>query len=323
MTNNKEPLFKVGTVCMLSKDWGYKSTTAKAFHKDRDYEKLFSIWKYNIARTGEALRFLAERDSHFHFFRVSSSLFPLATLNDELYSIYLEKLQEWTPLFDSISEDVKKLSPHFRIVTHPGQFCVPNSKSANVTKNSLRELEYHALFMEKFKMPWSINIHLPGKDSDSSARMVSVVNTSFSPTLRKHLSLENDEKSSNLQKIVEVCSLTNLLVCYDVHHEAVNRTFQGLQYYLDLPSADTLDFIEKGWRSNLNLTPAFHLSNRLVENSVKGHACAHSDLLYEDGNSAVIPLFQRGWALEAECKEKHTGVVHFISELSKKNKIAA
>lgn len=316
-----EPKFKVGTVCMLSKDWGYKSTTAKAFNKDRDFTKLFSIWKYNIERTGEALHFLADRDPHFHFFRVSSSIFPLATLNDELYSIYLEKLQEWTPLFDDISLSVLSKSPHFRIVTHPGQFCVPNSTNVSVVKNSLRELEYHCLFMEKFKMPWSINIHVSGKDSASAERMVSVANKDLPERTRLHLSLENDEKSSNLEKILSVCQKTSLLPCYDIHHEAVNRTFRGSDYYLDLPNYDILDFIEKRWMDNLSLKPAFHLSNRLVVDSVKGPACAHSDFLYEESNSVTIPLFERGWALEAECKEKHDGVVHFIETLTKKNKI--
>lgn len=318
-----EPQFKVGTVCMLSKDWGYKSTTAKAFKKDRDFTKLFSIWKYNIERTGEALHFLADRDPHFHFFRVSSSLFPLATLNDELYSIYLEKLQEWTPLFDSISSSVLAKSRHFRIVTHPGQFCVPNSRSANVVKNSLRELEYHCLFMEKFEMPWSVNIHVPGKDEASADRMVSIANSEFSETLNRHISLENDEKSSNLEKILSVCHRTRLLPCYDIHHEAVYRTFYGSQYYLDLPNNDILNFIEQRWMRNLQLKPAFHLSNRLIVDSIKGPACAHSDFLYEDSNSVTIPLFERGWALEAECKEKHDGVVHFMESLAKKNKIAA
>jgi UV DNA damage repair endonuclease len=171
--------------------------------------------------------------------------------------------------------------------------------------------------MESFGLPWSINVHLSGKDSDAKDRMIFTLSNDLDRHTVSHLSLENDEKSSSLSTVCDAASKTGCLVTFDVHHEAVNRTFLGQEYKLQLCDQDTIEFIEKGWRDNLDLTPAFHLSNRLEVDSVKGKACAHSDYFYEEDNKCILPLLERGWALECEAKKKFPAAKQLLGDLLK------
>jgi UV DNA damage repair endonuclease len=309
--------FLIGTCCMIDENFSYRSITAKSFFKNRDYDNLISIWRSNLEKTREGLLFLASQDPHFHFFRLSSSLFPLATLNDEMWQIYLSYAGEMIARCRAIGDEVKALSPNFRIVTHPGQFCVLNSKTQKVIENSIREIRYHVLFMEAFGLPWSINVHLSGKDGDAKDRMIFTLKNDIDTYTVSHLSLENDEKSSSLDTVCEAAAETGCLVTFDVHHEAVNRTFKNLPYKLEICSDDKIQFIESGWKNNLGLTPAFHLSNRLEKDSVRGKACAHSNFFYEEDNKCILPLLERGWCLEAEAKAKLPAGKQLLADLLK------
>ena len=313
--------FRLGTCCMIDNDFSYRSTTATAFRKYRDYGKLWDIWKNNIDKTGEALEILSDLPELYHFFRVSSSLFPLATLEDaELNSFWNDKLPEIKSKLKVIGQKILLKSPHFRIVTHPGQFCVPNSKNPKVVQNSINELEYHYEFMDAIGIPFSINIHLSGKDPESPNRMINHYRDYFSDRLKRVLSLENDEKSSSIKTIIDVSHKTGCLVCYDIHHEAVHRTFNDKEYYFEILSEDDNLFIEEGW-SKLGMKPTMHLSNRLHLDSKKGPACAHSDYFYDSENWKVLYYLERGWDIEMEAKHKLPATKGFVDSLINMNKI--
>jgi len=316
------PSFKLGTCCMIDSDFGYRSTTKTSFMKNKDFNKLWEIWEHNINRTEEALNILCNLESHYHFFRVSSSLFPLATLDDqEIDSFWKDKLPIIKNKISEIGSRILLRSPHFRIVTHPGQFCVPNSKNPQVVQNSIKELQYHYDFMEPFGIPFSINIHLSGKDSESPSRMINTYTNYLSDHLRKVISLENDEKSSSIKTILEVSDKVDCLVCYDIHHEAVFRTFNGEKYYFEILTEDQNNFIEKKWSDKLGLKPTMHLSNRLNRDSIKGDACAHSDFFYDSENWKVLHYLERGWDIEMEAKEKLPATQNFMESLSNMNQI--
>ena len=315
-------LFKLGTCCMIDSDFSYRSTTRTAFLKYKDFHKLWEIWEHNIHKTEEALNTLCELDSHYHFFRVSSSLFPLATLdNEEINSFWNHKLPIIKKMISEIGAKILLKSPHFRIVTHPGQFCVPNSKNPEVIQNSIKELQYHYDFMEAFKIPFSINIHLSGKDSESPNRMINTFNNYLSDDLKKVISLENDEKSSSIYTILDVSDKVDCLVCYDIHHEAVFRTFNGKEYYFEILNEDQNVFIEKKWKDKLNLKPTMHISNRLNIDSIKGNACAHSNHFYDSENWKVLHYLYRGWDLEMEAKDKLPATKSFMESMIQMNNI--
>ena len=313
--------FKLGTCCMIDSDFGYRSTTRTAFLKYKDYDKLWEIWEHNIRKTEEALNILSDLDEHYHFFRVSSSLFPLATLdNEEINSFWLDKLPLIKKMISEIGAKILLKSPNFRIVTHPGQFCVPNSKNPEVVKNSIKELQYHYDFMEPFGIPFSINVHLSGKDPLAKDRMITNANNDFPDHIKRILSLENDEKCTSIRDIIDVSKKTGLLVCYDIHHEAVYRTFNGQPYFFEILEEDLNSYIEGIW-SNIGMKPTMHLSNRLNLDSIKGNACAHSNHFYDSENWKVLHYLYRGWDLEMEAKDKLPATKQFMESMIKMNTI--
>ena len=284
--SEKSVTFKLGTCCMIDSNFGYKSTTRTSFLKNKDYKKLVSIWRHNLQKTREAFEYLLNQPPVYHYFRVSSSLFPLNTLP--------ETKQYWSDWFrdegattcNEIGNYVFQRDPNFRAVTHPNQFVVVNSKSEKVYQSAVEELEATYKLMTELKLPYNINLHLAGKDADAKSR--SVRNHKKLPShLASVLSYENDEKSSSIEDVLQVCEETGALPCFDVHHEAVYNTFKNLPYELPLLPEEQLLRIESLWKRT-NLSPTFHVSNRLELNSVKGKACAHSDYLYEEKNSVLL-----------------------------------
>lgn len=311
--------YRLGTCCMLDVNFGYSSMTAASWNKNKDLDKLWSIWLANINKTQEAIDHLVSLPEVYHFFRVSSSLFPLATLDDPvLQDFWFEKLPIIQTKLLEIGKKTLAVSPNFRIVTHPGQFCVPNSKNPRVVENSIRELNYHYDFMKAFSIPFSINIHLSGKDSDNPNRMLNVYNNYLSDGLRKTLSLENDEKSSSISDLLNVSCKCDILICYDIHHEAVNRTFKGEPYYFSTLSEEDACFIESTWKNKLDLPPTMHISNRANVDSVRMPACAHSDWFYDTENTKLLWFLERGWDCEMEAKQKLPSIKKFITDYVQK-----
>ena len=307
--------FKLATCCMIDKNFGYKSTTKKAFLKNKDYKKLVSIWTHNIHKTKEAFNFLLNQPEVYHYFRVSSSIFPLSTLPEVEQYFYDWFESDGKKLTNDIGKSVLDIDNNFRAVVHPDQFVVVNSKKDSVVQNSIRELEITYLFMENLKIPYNINIHLSGKDPDAKKR--SILNHKKLPShLAKMISYENDEKSSCIEDILFVCEETEALPCFDIHHEAVFQTFYNQEYKLQTLSDKNISRIEALWKRT-NLSPTFHVSNRLEKNSTKGKACAHSDFLYEKDNDALLPLLKKGWYCEIEAKAKFPAVQQFYENFCK------
>jgi UV DNA damage endonuclease len=312
---------KFATVCLLGdiegrEHFGYKKITRTSFLKNKDFVSLKNLWISNIEKTREALLFLSSQPEQYHFFRISSDLFPLATL-PEVIPFYKSEIVSLQQRIQEIGNEIKTVSPSFRLVTHPGQFCVPNSVHSHVVHNAIMELKYHYDFMSAFNMPFSINIHCSGKGKEAKDRMVSVLQNDMPQEIKRVLSLENDEKCSSIAEIIDVCSKTDVMPCFDIHHEAVNETFNGSEVYeYRILSDDQCKFIEDSWRRNINLTPTMHISNRLNQGSLKNLACAHSDFLYESQNYKLLHYINHGWDIEVEAKAKFPAVQKFYEHWS-------
>lgn len=156
-------------------------------------------------------------DLNIHSFRLSSGLLPLWDQNSQMIKddeILVNKLARLGNLF---------IDNGIRVTTHPGQFTVLSSDNANVVKNSITELEYHAWVFDAMGLPLSsyaaINIH--GGKANRSANIVSVVR-SLPDNVRFRLTLENDEKCYNVPQLLEVHDRCGVPVVFDSHHFTFN-----------------------------------------------------------------------------------------------------
>ena len=174
-----------------------------------------SIWINNVNNLYKNLKQIIK--DGYKVFRVSSGLFPLADeLKDKLSSNdkVLEKLKE-------IGNLVK--SSNIRLTCHPDQFCVLSSDSEQVRNNSIKILEHHTWIFDKMQLDnspfYAINIH-GGKRGNLEILINSINN--LNSNVKSRLSLENDEKSYNIEELYEVYNQTGVPLVFDSHHHVFN-----------------------------------------------------------------------------------------------------
>ena len=111
-------------------------------------------------------------------YRISSDLFPLATLPEAnlSFDILPDKDRIYAE-FKRGAEIIKK--NNLRCSTHPDQFVVPASATKTVVEKSIVELKNHASIMDLFGLPQSyespINIHMncyKGNTKDIAKRFI-------------------------------------------------------------------------------------------------------------------------------------------------------
>jgi UV DNA damage endonuclease len=150
--------------------------------------------------------------------RIGSDIIPFASHQDVVF--------DWNNLFGShlvkIGEKIKSIG--LRVSMHPGQYTVLNSPHENVVIDSVRDLAWHADFLDTLNVGSSskIVLHIGGIYKDKSASISRFIdNFSRLPTnIQKRIVLENDEKNYNIEDVLDVCAKLNVPAVLDVfHHE--------------------------------------------------------------------------------------------------------
>jgi UV DNA damage endonuclease len=238
--------------------------------------------------------------------RVSSSLFPLFDKVDKK----LAENPETDLLFAKIG--LMALSNKVRITTHPGQFTVISSDSADVVDKSIRELEYHAWMFDKMGLPktpyYSINIH-GGKGNRREQLMAGI--SRLNGSARRRLTLENCEFAYSVKDLEPIARDMRIPICFDSHHHRFNTG--------GLSGKEAMAIAVDTWLPGIK--PMTHLSNSKPEYAANAPATKlrqHSDYLYE------IPDYQldannRGLIdIEIEAKMKNLAILKAVDDLGLK-----
>ena len=114
----------------------------------------------------------------------------------------------------------KSIEYNISLTTHPDQFCLLSSLRDEVNQSSLQYLERQAKLAHLMNIQ-AMNIHGGAKTNgeDEHYRIFHDVLSQASTEVRNLLTLENDEKSYNLETILNWCEKENLSCTYDAHHE--------------------------------------------------------------------------------------------------------
>src|ERR1044072_279444 len=100
--------------------------------------------------------------NHIHFFRISSDVIPFAS--HPICDV------NWSQVFKAELEEIGDFinKNNVRVSMHPDQFIILNSKSQDIVKNSIRELQYHCKLLDKMNLSSSakIQIHIGGVYGD-------------------------------------------------------------------------------------------------------------------------------------------------------------
>jgi UV DNA damage endonuclease len=293
----KTTLPYLGLVCITSdKQVRFRTMTRTRYLKlslsDRE-SALSELYRHNLQRLHDALSFCEQ--NKIQLYRMSSALFPLSDLEDEIGANILETM---SADLATIGERANALS--IRIVLHPDQFVVLSSDSPEVVQASINNLAGHARILDLLglpRSPWSLmNIH--GGKSQRPEQLVKVI-SELPENIKSRLTLENDEYAYSSEEILAVCQQGGVPMVFDAHHHICH---ENLDSY-DHPSVASMFYAARETWTNPDWQ-LVHISNgEQAFNDRK-----HSDLITDMPNV----YHQAPW-IEIEAKQKEEAIAHLRS----------
>jgi len=190
--------------------------------------------KSNLRTIHKSIELCARRGWNY---RIGSDIVPLATLPEFMADAGVQKVLA-DPDVSRWCDSILNLTAQtgVRCSMHPDQFVVPASANENTAVNSIHDLEYHALIMDRFGLPKShqspINIHMNcfiGNRDDIFKRFMCVFNR-LSDGVRSRLTLENEDKlnSWSVQTLTKYFKGTGIPITYDnLHHKCNPDNLDG------------------------------------------------------------------------------------------------
>ena len=259
------------------------------------FDKLLELYRYNLEVLFGALEFCTTQN--IGIYRLTSDLFPMADLGDGIGFEVLETLKARMATFGPESH-----RRSVRVVIHPDQFVVLNSTSAQIVRNSMRTLWYHAHILDALNLPrssWTVmNIH--GGKGGRSAQMVEIIRD-LPDNIRSRLTLENDEYTYSAEKTAQICREAGVSMVFDVHHHIVYHKLTQL----DDPSIEAaVQMARATW------TPPEWQLVHLSSGKTGLHDAKHHELILE-----FPEAFRRVGFVEVEAKAKEFAIQDLQAQL--------
>ena len=198
-----------------------------------------------------------------YFFRIASSVVPLAS--HEAFTL------DWRTHFAAELAEIRTFvdDNNLRLSMHPGQYTVLNAPRPEVVQKAVRELEYHADFLDAVDpAQGTMTLHVGGAYGDKAASLGRFAEnfTRLSPNAQKRLTLENDDRTYTAGEVLKLCEKLGVPMIFDFWHHKLNPTAETWDAELDA----LLPHIVDTWGERV---PKFHLS------SARGLGTAHADLI--------------------------------------------
>lgn len=215
---------RFGLCCLFVKEpVNFRTTTAKilsALAREDQLFKLSGICSHNAHNLYLALH--AVRRLGIGAFRIMSPLFPRMTHPQVGYN--LSDLPDGSTIEDKLFK-IRTFAQQnkIRLSFHPDQFVVLSSPHSSVVASSIRELVYQGQLAEAVGAE-VINIHAGGVYGDKLLALKRFVEVfaDLPETVKRRLTLENDDQSYTVQDLLPVCERFSIPLVYDVHHHRCN-----------------------------------------------------------------------------------------------------
>lgn len=310
-----ENKWKLATCCMFDSEpldemnMGTCTLTSAKKDPQKAINKAFA----NSAKLVQVMTFLSAQKPELRYFRVSSELFPCYTA-PEIRPYYSQVESELGAIL-KVAGDIAKKNK-IRLSSHPAQFTVLASKSADVVSRSIDDIYYHAHIFELMEIEAEhaiVNVHLQGLYDGTHKEGIKRFATNYrhlNEYSKRILTVENEDKPNGYD-ISHVLDLANRIGCrvmVDTHHYSCYR--RDLTKTID---ASNLLFIEamQTWGS---VRPAIHVSQSGNPKRLLEHSQMFDDRVLAD---KTIPLLEHA-DIEMEFKSKWTAVNDFYNYIQGK-----
>jgi UV DNA damage endonuclease len=335
--NSTQTNYKLSQCCQfhdpkLAKRYNFGTTTRTYALKEGGKQKVQSKALENCAKLVDILTtYFPTQPHNLRSFRISSEIFPCYTL-DFTADWYAEIWPKIEILLAKAGEAAKKYE--IRLSVHPGQFTVLGSNDANVVKNSIKDLEYHALYGKLMNIPaneFVMNIHLQGlyggKHEDGIKRFAT--NYSYlSDYAQQCLAVENEDKPNgyDISHVLELAKRIPIRTTLDTHHYACHRMTQTEKVKIADKTVNrkirdvehithTSEYFVEAVKTWKNVRPLFHVSQSFHPDNqdywMKPNA--HCEVFWDEHLMANhVPMLEYA-DFDIEAKNKEIAVQHFYN----------
>lgn len=195
------------------RDTNFKTCT----QKNASTENLISIINFNLDSLDRIMDYNIENG--IKLFRISSDIIPFGSspVNSiDWWNIFSEKLE-------NIGNKIKLSGT--RVSMHPGQYTVLNSNKEDVVERAVEDLVYHNRFLDSLATDSTskIVLHIGGVYGDKSSA-INRFNKNYNQladNIKSRLVIENDDKSYNINDLLEIGEALGIPVVYDNLHNKV------------------------------------------------------------------------------------------------------
>lgn len=242
---------RIGYACINT---SINATTNKTCRLDHcTEERLRFLIGSNLSGLKEVIRW--NYNNNIFLYRISSVIIPFASHKVNTIRWW----EEFKDDFDEIGEMIKKSD--MRVSMHPGQYVNINSTSAQIIKDSVKELDWHARFLDTLGLDSTHRLifHVGGVYGDKAEaikRFIKEYKNIHEP-IKARLSLENDDKSYTVWDVLEISRETGVPIVFDILHHQVNNT--GTKKDDDIETILKLCFAT--WNSKTGI-PKIHYSTQ-------------------------------------------------------------
>lgn len=206
----------IGYACLTI---GVQNTNLKSsIAKNINEEKLLDLIPHNLNSLENIIDYNIKND--IKLFRISSDLIPFGS--SPINNIQWEKI--FLSEFNKIGKKIRNSS--MRVSMHPGQYTVLNSPNIEVVDRAIEDLNYHTKVLDTLGVgsEHKIILHIGGVYNDKKQAMERFISnySLLDNKVKERLVIENDDKSYNINEVLEIGKKLNIPVIFDNLHNEIN-----------------------------------------------------------------------------------------------------
>jgi UV DNA damage endonuclease len=290
----------LGYACICMSKGKYVTTNRTMVKKTFESKGLDYVSELALANASDIIKILEwNRMNGIKFFRLSSAIIPWG---DHLDITQLKDYKEIKRILKQAGDFAKFWN--MRINSHPGPFNVLPSPNESVVQKTLSDLELHGKIFDMMglsKTPYNnINIHCNGVYGDKTSAMDRLIQNfkRLSPSVRKRLTLENDDKASmySVKDLMYIHEQTGIPIVFDYHH---HQFCTG-----GLTEEEALKLAATTWPTGITQEVHYSESKALHENNPKEKPQAHSKYINNLPNTYGLDI-----DIMLECKAKELALL--------------
>ncbi|WP_110955985.1 UV DNA damage repair endonuclease UvsE [Anaerosinus massiliensis] len=276
-------------------------TNLMKLHEQKDrLARLRRITKTNLECLLRVLKYNAF--SNIHVFRITSKLIPLATHPVTADWDYIGEFKdELTNIGKYIHQN------NMRVSAHPDHFTLLNTPNETVFQTSVATLTYHAKLFQTMGLDDSAKLvlHIGGLygDKPSALKRFHMNFEKLPDSIKNRIIIENDDKVFTAEDALQMSTLINAPVVFDVHHHNCCNTGESLEALWPR--------LIKTWRGS---TPKVHFSSPRSEKSFR----AHADFIEAQEFYAFVQqvkIFNCDFDVMIEAKQKDIALFKLMTDL--------